>query len=1224
MGEHGRPRRDGESRTPHDASAAVRTPSGSGSSPSDLPPPSDAPTVVLPSGASGSDAPTLIPLSQVSPSDAPTLLDGAPPPPPRRASRVQSFQSAQPVIEAGTILAQRYEILETLGEGGMGAVYKARDIELERVVALKVIRPDLARNPAIIDRFKQELLLSQRVTHRNVIRIYDLGEGDGVKFITMEFIEGHDLRSLIFEKKKVSPEEAVEIMEQVCFALDAAHCVNVIHRDLKPQNIMRDKSGRILVMDFGLARTLEGEGMTQTGALVGTMEYMSPEQALAKELDQRSDIFSAGLIFYELLSGQMPYRADSALASLIRRTQERARPISDHDKSIPEPLSNIVSKCLEREPAARYQTAKDLLADLEAWQGKRAAGAIAFQSVKPWGQTVPWQWITAVLVALVLAWAGYHWRDKLWISEKPRVVSANPEVALAILPFRNASQDPAIEWLGPSLADMLSTDVGQSSHLRTVTADRLHQVLHDLRIEPGTPVDPTVLRRVGESSSADTIIWGQYAKFGDQIRIDANVQNLKTGRTTQLKAEATEKGLPTAVDTLADSIRKSLALSSDFIKELQAQSFKPSTNSVDALRDFNQGVQLMRQGKNLEAIKLLQAATNSDPKFAFAFSKLSEAQSAAGYDNDAEQASRKAVDLSSSLPDPERYRIAASSARLSNDSKKAIENYETLAKASPDDTDVRFVLAQLYEDSGDYNKAKEHLAIVLKQDPKFIDALKAGGRIENKSGNLQGGLDYFNKALSLAEQVDNPEQKASSLQGIGITYGALNKPQEALAKYQESLVIRRQINDQSGIAGSLYQIGQVQAQLGKPEAAKKSFEEALRIDQAIGDKVGMGRTLLDLGNVYDDGGEHDTALAHYKQSLQIQRETNNEYLQGIALNNIGGVYFEKAQYEDAQTYFQQALQLWEKAHDSGQIVESVHNLAESQAKLGQYELGVKQYLRALELRRAGNDTRGAAIESYSLGAIFGLQGRYGAALSSKQEALKTFDDLKDRTFWSAEILSGYAEALILAGRGNEAKDSLEKALSVSRDLKNDAMTSQALNFQGDALYYAGDLKGAKALYEKALRTAEKSKDREKALISQIDLAKVAVAEQHGQSVLSIMRPLIKQAEDQGLKYNAVESSLILGEALMQARNFPQARQELERALGQSERLGLQPLTAQAHYLLATVLRTSSNAAPAPSHYQDAIRLLDNMQKEAGAEKLLQRSDLAAIYKDSAHWSEAKK
>src|SRR5277367_5244328 len=171
----------------------------------------------------------------------------------------------------------------------------------------------------------------------------------------MEFVDGKDLRTLIREKKKFAPEEAVEIIQQVCLALDAAHSVGVIHRDLKPQNIMQDGTGRILVMDFGLARTIEGDGMTQTGALVGTMDYMSPEQALGKELDQRSDLFAIGLILYELLTGAMPFKAESALASLIKRTQERAIPVAELDAQIPGALSGIVSKCLERDVNRRYQ-----------------------------------------------------------------------------------------------------------------------------------------------------------------------------------------------------------------------------------------------------------------------------------------------------------------------------------------------------------------------------------------------------------------------------------------------------------------------------------------------------------------------------------------------------------------------------------------------------------------------------------------------------------------------------------------------------------------------------------------------------------------------------------------------------------------------------------------------------------------------------------------------------
>src|SRR5215813_396597 len=190
----------------------------------------------------------------------------------------------------GTLLAGRYEIVRVLGEGGMGAVYQARDRELERIIALKVIRPELAGNAAILQRFKQELILARHVTHKNVVRIYDLWEADGIKFITMEYVDGEDLRSLLKTRGKFPPKEAVQIIEQVCLALEAAHAEDVIHRDLKPQNIMRDRQGRIVVMDFGLARSLGDSGMTQTGAIVGTMEYMSPEQALGAQLDQRSDI----------------------------------------------------------------------------------------------------------------------------------------------------------------------------------------------------------------------------------------------------------------------------------------------------------------------------------------------------------------------------------------------------------------------------------------------------------------------------------------------------------------------------------------------------------------------------------------------------------------------------------------------------------------------------------------------------------------------------------------------------------------------------------------------------------------------------------------------------------------------------------------------------------------------------------------------------------------------
>src|SRR5882724_6005163 len=449
-------------------------------------PGSDDPTLVPEN--SGTIAQTLTPVPSSSDAATSAGVPVAPQSPP-----------AASVLQTGFILGGRYEILESLGEGGMGAVYKARDRELDRLVALKVIRPDLARNPAIIQRFKQELILARQITQRNVVRIFDLGEAAGIKFITMEYVEGQDLHSLLHEHKTFAPKDAVEIILQVCRALEAAHGEGIIHRDLKPQNIMQNKQGRIVVMDFGLARTVEAAGMTQTGALVGTMDYMSPEQALGKDLDQRSDLFALGLIFYELLTGKMPYKADSVVASLLKRTQERAAPVSSHDAAIPKPLSNIVGKCMEPDLNLRYQSSAQILADLDAWQGGRAAATLNFPtSSKPWGQTVPWHWIGGAVAALVLVIIGFLYRDKLFNS--PARTPSGPVVSLAILPFRNASGDPSLDWLGPSVAEMLSTDVGQSAQLRTVSPNVLHQIFTDLRISSTTALDPTAIRRVADFS----------------------------------------------------------------------------------------------------------------------------------------------------------------------------------------------------------------------------------------------------------------------------------------------------------------------------------------------------------------------------------------------------------------------------------------------------------------------------------------------------------------------------------------------------------------------------------------------------------------------------------------------------------------------------------------------------------------------------------------------------
>src|SRR4051812_787367 len=1046
--------------------------------------------------APDSDAPTMIqiPAHLVNPEVTyidpnATVGDWVPPPPtPAERASMRSFIGS-PMLQAGDVLGGRYEIVQLLGEGGMGAVYKALDRELGRPVALKLIRPELASNASMLARFKQELLLSRQVTHKNVIRIYDLGDADGVKFITMEFVEGRDLRALIEERKKFSPEQAVEIMQQVCQALEAAHGVGVIHRDLKPQNIMREESGRILVMDFGLAHTMEGDGMTQTGALVGTMEYMSPEQALGKELDQRSDIFTAGLILYELLTGKMPFRADSALASLIKRTQERAIPVSDHDDTIPGALSGVVSKCLERDPNLRFQNAAEVLRALDSWQGKRAAATLGFHAdVKPWGQTIPWPLLTGILTVLVLAIVGYVFRDKLLSSS-----SKEASLSLAVMPFQNASGDQSWDWLGPSLADMLSTDVGQSSHLRTVPPDRMQQVVHDLRISANAPVDSSTLGRVAEFTNADTLVWGQFTRLGDQIRIDATLQDRKHNRTVKVKSEAAnDKDLSQAVDRLAAQIRQNLSLSPDLMKELQAQSFKPASTSVDALRDYNEGLHFLRQGNNLEAQKRFQTALTKDPQFPDAFSRLGEAYSALGYDSEAEQASRRAVELSQNLPLAQRYFMEASLARVTKDSPKAIAAYENLAKSFPENPDVLFALGSLYENAGDLDKGRAFYNRILQADDKNLDTLLAIGRVDIKSGNPQQGLDPLDRARHLAIDIDNQEQQALILQATGIAYKLMNKPAEALRNYQDSMAINQRLGQKRGVAASLVEIAQVQLWLGKPDAALSAYNDALKIRREIGAKKEAGDTLIDLGDLYIERGQPDQALQVLKESLQIQRDAGDETYQGLCLNNIGNAYTLKGENEDALTYLQQALQIREKVNNPSDVAQTLQSLGTAYAALGQYDSAMTSFMRGLDLYRKGGDNLSAAKMSHSMGLVFQYQGRLGPAVSVLQDAVKVFRDAGDRSSNTAQSLGDLAGALAEVGRAAESAKLTDEALGLARVLKNDALLAAILNDQGDASFYQGDLKGAKSSYEQALKTATHAADKDEVLNSRLNLGRVAV------------------------------------------------------------------------------------------------------------------------------------
>ncbi|MBN2383757.1 tetratricopeptide repeat protein [bacterium] len=271
-------------------------------------------------------------------------------------------------IKPGTIFAQRYKIVSEIGRGGMGAIFRAEDLKLKETVALKLLLPGLQTNQQVIQRFIQEIKLSLKITHENVIRIYDIGEVGRINFISMEFIEGIDLKKLIRTQGKLPLDYGIEIVRQMCEGLSAAHKKGITHRDVKPQNILINLDNNIKIVDFGIAKVETSDGMTREGVVIGTPEYMSPEQALAKKIDYRTDIYSVGVIMYEIFTGELPFQADTPLGIALKHVNDRPGKLRDKDADIPRFLEDIVLKAMEKDPAKRFQSMEEMIAELDRFK----------------------------------------------------------------------------------------------------------------------------------------------------------------------------------------------------------------------------------------------------------------------------------------------------------------------------------------------------------------------------------------------------------------------------------------------------------------------------------------------------------------------------------------------------------------------------------------------------------------------------------------------------------------------------------------------------------------------------------------------------------------------------------------------------------------------------------------------------------------------------------------
>ena len=664
------------------------------------------------------------------------------------APAAASIRIMQAMLQPGDLIGARYEILSILGRGGMGAVYKALDREVGRTVALKLIRPELASDPAMLARFKQELLTSTQVTHRNVIRIYDIADADGMKFITMEFVEGNQLRQILPDNGKLPPEKAVEIIRQVCLALDAAHSAGIIHRDLKPPNIMQEaKTGRIVVMDFGIARSIESEGMTQTGALIGTIEYMSPEQSMGKALDQRSDIFSVGLIFYELLTGNMPYKADSAMASLLRRNQERAIPVVQLDTSIPKGLSDIVAKCLERDLDQRYQNVQEILNDLDAFQGSRPvmasiAGTMPAPVIK---KAVPWKWIGAGALALVVAAGAWTLRSKFDRSSgTSNDGTARAAISILVADFTNHTGDKIFDG---TLEPMFNAALEGASFINAYNRGSARRMAQKLP-NPTDKLDEQPARLVALSQGVNAVVTGEISRRGAKYNVSAMALDAASGNVIA-KSEVTvankEEVLP-AIPKLAAPIRNAMGDTTTESAQLERAGGAFTASSLEVVHQYGTAMEQQDSGKVEEALRSFAKTTELDPNFARAYAGMTSAALTLDQLQDAEKYIKLAMEHVDRMTDRERYRVRGFYYLTTGNWQKCTEEYNELLSHFPGDNIAHNNLAVCF---GQLRKLPEAIEEARKDVVTNPNASAAANLtlLLSYNGDFQSGQDEARRAL---------------------------------------------------------------------------------------------------------------------------------------------------------------------------------------------------------------------------------------------------------------------------------------------------------------------------------------------------------------------------------------------------------------------------------------------------------------------------------------------
>ena len=1002
----------------------------------------------------------------------------------------QTGQFAIADLSPGTRIADRFRIVRLLGMGAMGLVYEAMDEQLDVRVALKVLRPELARRPEAFARFRQELLLARQVSSPHVVRIHDLVQHGETWMISMDFIAGRSLEARIDEGTPLPLEEALRIARQLALGLAAAHARGVVHRDLKPANVLLDDNGNAYISDFGVARAAGATRMTGTGMVVGTPDYLSPEQALAESLDGRSDQYALGLILREMLTGKLPFAGGTAAEMMTQRVVNEATSLQAERPDLPNWVVALADRLLRRRAAQRFDDTGEIAQVIEQARLVTMPSARAPRRVR----------IGAVLVVLALVVAAGLWAWRGGDAPSPATqAAAIASLDVAVLPF--IADTPEQQALATRIGTELVDGLQSQSRPGVADGERVARALRVLGFDTGNVGDH--LDRVADELHAERLIQGRLERVANGLRLQ--VVATKTGTTEPEWTLTSSAFAPEAADA---TVAPLLA---------QVRARLGATAVVDPA--VTAAAAAWRELATLEA----------------------EARSL-----DARSRARALLDGPAQATTPAWQRLSGYAALLVGDADRAVTLLSPLVQSRPSDHPARLVLARARAELGEFEQAETDLKALVTEDERNVEAWFLRGKFAIMQGDAKTAVDdHLVRALVLAKRLDDRRWRAEIANAFGVGYRNLGRMAEAAEEYETAIRARHALGDVRGEAVSRRNLAVALAYLGRHDEARAELVQARALLEPLGDAAALADVANDAGVLAEERGDFREALERYREALGFRQTQGDQRMIGESLINVGFAYAQVGEFDNALVYWRQANQTYAAIDDASGAVRAQQGLALAEIARGDL-VAARQSLesslhRAEELQMAEE----RAVALVSLADLARIEGHFAQALAQSEQARGLFVALEDQR--------GQVEAALVRIQSLiESKDlaTARAALAALPAADIGSREQQAMRAQREAELQlrSGDAAAAEAAATQAVQLADAAHSLAQALGARILLAEAQSARGAAVSSLRTLadaRAALAAYASAGLRLRLLEAELKIDPAHAAAR-YREARSELAR------------------------------------------------------------------------------